>query len=103
MIQRIDVNKRIDFVCPSDTSEPKTVFVLRPLSSSEIMNDASNDKEKISKAMDMLEKSIVEVRNGGEYKSKRELIDTLPMDIIGDLSNKVTELNHLTKELAKNS
>lgn len=98
---KIDRNQRIEFVLSSDKSEPKTVFVLRPLRSTEIINLPGKTKEE--KAISLMTESIVEVRNFGDYENILEVIDSLVVDDVKELSSKIGELCHINMETEKNS
>lgn len=113
MITGIDINQRIEFTLSFDTSEPKTIFILRPLSASELMEFSINKEMKeITKIFMMIEKCIVEIKNYkigekiiniSDENEKRDIIKSLPVNVINELSIKLTEINHLTDIERKNS
>jgi hypothetical protein len=107
MITIIDVKQRIDFVSKFDTTEPKTVFVLRPLSGSELLEmsgSVENGEINITGRFmySFLEKSIVEIKNGPEQMIVSEVIKGLSAGVISELVTLITKINHMTKDDEKN-
>lgn len=97
MLEGIDVNQRIEFISSKDITEPKTVFVLRPLSGIERMNlvkqDFSIDK--------ILGTAIVEIRNNKNIPVV-EYLNVLGLDVLNELLRKVNEISHIEENLKKN-
>ncbi len=98
MIKGIDVNQRIEFLSKFDNSEPKTVFVLRPLSGFEMMEFSEGRKEDI---YNMILKSVVEVKNF-EDNNIEKAINSLGIRVIGELIQFINEINNITEQDAKN-
>jgi hypothetical protein len=92
MLKGIDVNQRIEFVSKYDDTEPKTVFVLKPLSSLEMMTLGTNESIEF-----YLEKSIVEVKNF-DNKSVKEAISSVNVKVLGELIEQINRLNKLSDE-----
>lgn len=104
MITGIDVNQRVEFSISSDTEEPKTIFIARPLTASEMMSFSSDNRDAVEKTFGLLEKSIVEVRNYAQSdKPIKDILRTLPIIAINELSLKIAEINHLNDLERKNS
>lgn len=106
MIKGIDVNQRIEFVSKNDNSEPKTIFVFRPLTAESMLSFASeqnNGELKLtgSKIFDFLEMSIVEIKNYQEG-SVNELLRTLPPMIIAELVQEAGNINKMNGQDEKN-
>lgn len=103
MLKGIDIKQRIEFVSEKDTDEPKTVFVLRPLTSLEKLNFATASQENQSAGLEMyLRKSIVEVRNF-HVSEIGEVIDSLPPETLGEIMIELNKINELSKNETKNS
>lgn len=99
MITGIDVNQRIEYVSKYDRSEPKTIFVLRPLSGIEMLQFSEGKQEDI---LNMLRKSIVEVKNYKDNTSIDEIVSSFSLPIVGELIQKVNIINNFTEQEAKN-
>lgn len=95
MIQGIDVNQRIEFVSEKDSSEPKTVFIFKPLSGFEMLDvqDGGLDLKRFIK------RTIIEVKG---VEDKDLFLESLPLSIVGELIKKANEVNKLTEEETKN-
>jgi len=108
MIGIIDIEQRIEFVSKDDNTEPKTVFVLRPLSGADMI-DLSQFAEdgvlnlKGDYLINMIDKSTVEIKNINSALPKRKIIESLPVGVITELVAKVGEINNLTEQDRKNS
>lgn len=103
MLKGIDIRQRIEFVSSKDTSEPKTVFVLRPLSSLEMIEfTALKEKGRIPRMKFYLETSIVEVKNFST-NNVIEAIDSIDMETLGEITSELTKINHPTESDIKNS
>jgi predicted transcriptional regulator of viral defense system len=102
MLKGIDVRQKINFSLPGDT-EPKTVFVLRPLTSIEMMEFSDVNNESKTKALKFyIETSLVEIQNFVTDNVK-EVVDCIDTKTLGELIGKLNEINHLTQDEAKNS
>lgn len=100
MLQGIDVSQRIEFSSVSDTGEPKTVFVLKPLSGLEMLEFSGGGTDDIKK---MIIKSIVEVKNfSKDGISIEEVVGSLNLSVVGELINKINYLNNLSRQDEKN-
>jgi len=108
MLVCIDTSKRVEFVSSLDSTEPKTVFVLRPLTSSEMVNLSGHIKGgRIMATGDymsaLVRKAVVEIKNpdiSGEGVT--EYLDTVPPQVLIELSTKIDELVSLTEQDQKN-
>ncbi len=109
MLKGIDINQRVEFISTKDTDEPKTVFVLRPLTGSEMLDVSkyiTDGKLSISGdfATYVLGNAIVEIKNP-DLKEKEEIqtfIKKMTTFIITELISEVTRLNNLSDDEAKN-
>src|SRR3990167_1626321 len=102
MIEGLSLSERIEFTSSKDT-DPKTVFVLKPLSGLDRIDLSSNMRagERVlnsASARLVLELSIVEVRNWKEEKQVKEIIEVLPAEIITELLDRIVNLNQLGKD-----
>jgi hypothetical protein len=95
MIEGINVNQRVSFVCECDKTEPKTEFILKPLSGFEMMEIWSDGYA----AEKFLKKSIVEIKG---ISDKDAFLDSMPTIVLGELLKKANELNGLSEQEAKN-
>lgn len=103
MLKGIDIRQRFDFISSHDTGEPKTVFVLRPLSSLEMTIFSTLNENNPKEAFSFyLENSIVEIRNF-DTKDVKEAVSMLDPVTLGELITKSNELNRVTRQEAKNS
>ena len=107
MLKGIDVNQRIEFVSKDDTSEPKTVFILRPFSGMEMVSMSRFfDSGKMTLTGEgltaFLEKSIVEVKNFKDGLSVKEIIQQLSGAVLGELVSEIAGINNLTGQDQKN-
>ncbi len=98
MIEGIDVNQRIEFISSNDKSDPKTVFVFRPLSGFEMLNleDGEQGTSKIKKFLNL---TICEIKG---FENKAAFLDSLKIDILGELIKKANEVNTFTENEIKN-
>lgn len=105
MLKGIDLNQRIEYVSKYDSSEPKTVFVFKPLAAAEmidVMGDQTTTVLKGSKIIDYLDMVICEVRNA-EFSDKRSFLNSLPSLIISELVAESSGMNNMTLADQKNS
>lgn len=93
MIIGVDLKQRVEFISSQDISEPKTVFIFKPLSGFEMMGfmDLS---ENNSKMFDYLNACIESIQNA--EGSKEEYLKSLPIKVIAELLNKALEVNNLS-------
>ncbi len=108
MIKGINIDERINFTPTSDVSEPKTVFVLRPLTSAELIGYGQLvNNGKLETVGDdticLLETCIVEIKNYDGFTDKRDIIKSLPVDVMIELVSKCNEINHMWGNDRKNS
>lgn len=96
MLKGIDVRQRIEFVSSQDTVEPKTVFVLKPLSSLDMSTLTGDNSLQV-----YLEKSIVEIKNF-ETQDVKEAIAMLDPKTFAELISKINEINRFDKAEEKN-
>jgi hypothetical protein len=104
MLQGIDVRERINFTFSNDKTEPKTVFILKPLTSiektifSQMMNE-SNDKAEAF--LFYLKRSIVKIK---EFKTTdvNEALEIIDETSLGEVLVALNKLNGFTKVEAKN-
>jgi len=109
MLKGIDVSQRIEFSCEDDV-EPKTVFILKPLSGLqmiEVSKNLSTDKKLVLNAQyiqSILECSIVEIKNPEvkEINKINDFISSLSSVVLTELVVEVGKLNNLTGEEQKN-
>ena len=103
MLKGIDIRQRIDFVSSKDVGEPKTIFVLRPLSSIEMLEFSTASEKGQSFAMRFyLEKSIVEVKNF-MTDNIEEAVSNIDPATLGELITELNEINYISGEDSKNS
>lgn len=95
MLQGLNVNERIEFISKSDNSEPKTIFILRPLSGYESATKTTT--------LEVLLTNIVEIKNMPEGHSDIETyIKSLDQSCFVELITRVNLLNRVTEQEAKN-
>jgi hypothetical protein len=110
MLQGMDINQRVEFTSSADKTTPKTKFILKPLTASEMLETTKyvqGGKLELNQdyVMDLLDKSIVEIKNP-DIKEKDKInafINSLTPVILVELINKVTSLNRLSEDEEKNS
>lgn len=100
MITGIDINQRIEVTLDSDKTEPKTVFVVRPLSGMDRIV-IGTDESDVPVAVKILSRSIVEIKNNNDIPVN-EFLYMLSIDDLNGLLGKVNELNEITDEEVKN-
>ena len=99
MLQGIDVNERFEFISKLDKTEPKTKFIFKPLSGSDMFGLQGKDESFI---IVVLDKSIVEIQNMPEGLSKEDYIRSLKSNALNELFEKFNEINNLTDDDIKN-
>ena len=107
MLEGINIDQRIPFVSEKDKEDPKTTFILKPLSGIEMLDFSVGDNNGIiqlnSKQIKRyLQKSIVEVQNYRDDYTIDQVIDSLPIEVLSEIFNKIIEINNLKKEEEKN-
>lgn len=106
MLKGIDLNQRIEFSSKSDDSEPKTIFVFKPMDTEAMLKfsaDSQNGQLKITgtKVFDFLELSIIEINNYQEGKIS-DLLRTFPISVIAELVEEAGSINKMTGTDQKN-
>lgn len=107
MLKGISVNERVELVSEFDDSEPKTIFVIRPLNGEERQNFLNPADDKIhlvgTRLYDFLEIAVVEIRNYDLGTTVREKLVSLKDDrVITWLIKEAGKLNNMTEQDAKN-
>lgn len=110
MLQGINTQERVRFSSVLDKSEPKTVFVLRPLTGFEVfalekLNDMKSEKMSVEYARELLKLSVLEIENYDfpeKDASVSEKLETLPFYSILEIAGQVKKLMVLTSEDEKN-
>ena len=107
MLEGIDVQQRVEFSLKSDKPEPTTVFILKPLSGSEMFNFSravSDGKMTLfgDRIVDLLVASVVEIKNYKKGWDVEQSIRTFKIDDLAELLEKVNSLNNISEEEAKN-
>lgn len=100
MLQGVDKLEQIRFTSVHDEEEDKTVFVLRPLSGTELMRSTNKD-DSFESLMNLLKISIVSIENFST-NDVNEAIELLPSSVLTELLEQVNKLNHLTEDDQKN-
>lgn len=100
MLKGIDTRQRIEFISKKDTSEPKTIIVLKPLLSLDKLSIVSETDQKKS-ILAYLKNSIVEVKNY-HTQNVMETIESLSDDVLSELITEINKINNITAEETKN-
>jgi hypothetical protein len=98
MLEGIDLKQRINFIPSKDKTEPKTVFVLKPLSSIEMLSMNKGDNSLFK----YLKESIVSINNFC-VDNIEEAIHMLDTKTIEELLTEINKLNKISEEEEKNS
>jgi hypothetical protein len=102
MLKGISSKQRIEFVSSVDESDPKTTFILRPLTCLEMMEMADlNAKGQIASITFYLTRSIVEVKNFS-CSAVDEVIKEIDSSTMAELINELNRINHVSGEERKN-
>lgn len=109
MLKGTDVSQRVEFSSAEDKSDPKTIFVLRPLNALEAFEVARKmDMETQSLTPEyviaLLGKAVVEIKNP-DLKEAQEVFDfvvSLPITILLEIVTEANTLNKLSDEETKN-
>lgn len=103
MLKGVDARQKINFVSKQDTEEPKTIFVLRPLTGMAMMDmsDMLVDGKMVFKGDDiikMLDNSIEDIQNHPDMETmgKIEVIKHLEVSILTELMDEITKINNLS-------
>lgn len=99
MLAGIDINQRIEFVSKFDKTEPKTKFVFRPLSGSDMFSIGSQGDSFIIAA---LNKSIVSIENIPKGLEKEDYINSLQTEHLNELFEKFNDINNISDDDKKN-
>ena len=105
MIKGIDLNQRVEYVSKYDNSEPKTVFIFKPLSASEMIDTIGSESStylKGSKIIEYLDLVICEIKNA-EFTDKKTYLDSLPSLVVSELVSESSSMNNMTASDQKNS
>ena len=100
MLQAIDINQRVKFVSRFDNSEPKTEFILKPLSGGDSLTIGAGGGE--NSIISMVAASIVEIKNFKGSDDTTEIVKSLSLNVLNELLEKVNSLNNVTEEDEKN-
>jgi hypothetical protein len=114
MLKGIDVNEVFEYVSPQDKEEPKTIFVVGNILhedkirifSSSLKPDGTIDlSQSPKKAFDVLLAGLKGIKNlnGKDYTTiTKEILNTLPFEILTELITKIIEFNQLGEVERKN-
>lgn len=94
MIININESERVEFISQFDTTEPKTIFILKPLTGFEMMDFTNLEDKNIM--LDFIITSIVEIKNCNSDKT--EFVKSLSLNILSELLVFITNLNNLTQD-----
>jgi len=107
MLKGIDLAQRIDFSSSFDIEEPKTIFVLRPLSGVEVLSMAkfvSGTEISSDYLLELLKASVEEIKNP-DIKEKHKVIEflsSLKPNVLMELVNETSSINKLSAVEEKN-
>lgn len=103
MLKGIDIRQRIEFSSSLDTNEPKTIFVLKPLTSLETTHFSTlHDDDQLSALRFYIKSSIVQIKNF-ETEDVDEAINLLDSTTLGELLTEINKINKVSKDDVKNS
>ena len=109
MLQGVDINQRIEFVSKEDKTDPKTVFILKPMSGSQMLDMSKyisgKDLQVSSEYINyMVETSIVEIKNPDitEATKIKEYINQLSSTVLLEVMIRVGEINNVSDDESKN-
>jgi hypothetical protein len=105
MITGIDVNKTFDFVSSYDKSEPKTVWKIGLLRYKDFLSVGEKVKDKPTESLIIAVKlGLKGVENYGyAFSNTDEFIDTIPLNVLGEIGTEIINLSTLSEEETKNS
>lgn len=100
MIEGIDIEQRIDFVLDNDT-EPKTVFVFRPISGSDKLNIQSKARgmSEGDCIIELLNTCIVEIKG---IDNKYKFLRSLDINVLSELVEKHNSISEIKDDDKKN-
>jgi len=99
MLEGIDINQRFEFISKEDKTEPKTKFIFRALSGSDMFSLQGKQDNFI---VNVLELSIVEIQNMPEGFDKSQYIRSLKTESLNELFEKFNEINNVSDDDQKN-
>lgn len=95
MLEGIDINQRIEFISSCDITEPKTIFVFRPLGGVEMMRYQELNKPEV--LLEFLNTTIVDIKNCNN-PDKIAYIKSIDKNAISEIVIKALSINELTGE-----
>lgn len=98
MLEGIDVRQEIEFVSKKDKTEPKTVFILRPLSGMDRLNIIQGGGSSAQKA---LQTSIIEIKNNDNV-SVEDYINMLDLEVLDEIMEKINDISSIKDDDKKN-
>ena len=106
MIKCIDLKEREEFISTQDTTEPKTVFVLKPLSSMDrgkIITRFDNG-DNVDAMFATVAACLVEIRNGDDVVKDitEETLKSVPLEVVIEIHNRILDRNTLLEQDRKN-
>ena len=107
MLKGINVNERIEFISKDDNSEPKTIFVFKPITGADMIkiSEGANGSElKLTseKIFALLELTICEIKNFEPQGSISDMLKSLQPLVLTELVNEAMSLNRMTGQDRKN-
>lgn len=111
MLPVIDVNQRVEFSISTDT-DPKTVFVLKPLSGTQqfsllrnlIRNEDGAYTTSEEYAVSLLQLAVVEIKNPDitDALGIEQYLQNISVGAISELIAKISEMTFVSEEERKN-
>lgn len=106
MIKFIDMKDREEFISSQDATEPKTVFVLKPLSSMDHGKTIRRYEEQmqLDAMFETVKACLVEIRNGEAVIKDitDDVIKSIPLNVIIELMDRIMAKNTLSGQDTKN-
>ena len=112
MIPGIGTNQEIEFVSTKDTTEPKTVFILKNLPARykekfafEAGSSVQSGTKNVSVSLvDVSLAGIKEIRSGDQKITEitESVIDSLPFEVIAEVAKKLIEMAFVGEQERKN-
>ncbi len=93
MLKGVDINSRFNFISSEDITEPKTIFILKPLSSFEMMTHS--DLKSKGDLLELVKLSIESIQNIDAEKD--EFIESIPVKTLSEMVKYILEINNLTE------
>lgn len=103
MLKGVDIKQRFEWSASCDTEEPKTIFVLKPLSAADkvaMIGVFPSGKISGKAIIDFLDLIVVEIKNFAEA-DKREALESLPLAALNELILEANRLSNLGDEEKK--